>query len=528
MGEIIKMKLTIPKKELKEALIAMSKIIAGRSALPIVNCVKIEGSEDGIAIISATNLEEHLTYIIKGCDGTGAFIIDLKELKDFLKTGKQSDRTVEIEEMGSTVAAMFFHDRVDSVKNITTYPEKDWPKLLGSSIKGKKISGDVFENIQKAIPCAANKDDTRAVLKSVFLEKDAVVATNGKELLKLNCRTGVKTNAILPITRFIQSKYFIVGDGTLSVEKTDEIQYCTFITDSWIYTSKCVFGRNYPNYKQVIPKTNECSITLTTETIMSLQKTIPELESDEEFETVHLYADDKQIKILPSNYTGKALTVDGIYKGNSPITASINRNLLLRSLELGFTKLNFTDGDGYAPILAKDAKGLYVFMPLKGVDTGKIKKAAKAQSKSKAVNSKHGSDKALEFHGKKPEPQGYTPVTSIPEQMISKENKPQQERSNNRSIKKDTVQVPCSKEDKKMPEETKNQGFHVVGESETDHFEELLTSIMEVRVQAKAVFDMTGALAKHVKDAQRAQKVKEREFKHTRDLLGKLKKVSGF
>jgi len=79
-----------------------------------------------------------------------------------------------------------------------------------------------------------------------------------------------------------------------------------------------------------------------------------------------------------------------------------------------------------------------------------------------------------------------------------------------------------------MPEETKkNQGFHVVGESE-DHFEELLTSIMDVRVKAKDVFDMTGTLAKHVKDAQRAQKSKEREFNATRSLLGKLKKVSGF
>ena len=80
-----------------------------------------------------------------------------------------------------------------------------------------------------------------------------------------------------------------------------------------------------------------------------------------------------------------------------------------------------------------------------------------------------------------------------------------------------------------MPQETKERpGFQVVGSSETDSFEELLTSIMDVRVKAKEVFDMTGVLSRHVKDAQRAQKAKEREFKNTRYLLGKLKKVSGF
>ena len=81
-----------------------------------------------------------------------------------------------------------------------------------------------------------------------------------------------------------------------------------------------------------------------------------------------------------------------------------------------------------------------------------------------------------------------------------------------------------------MPEETKNRRlvFKVVEGTEQDPFEELLNSINETRIKAKEVYDMAGTLSKKVKDVQRAQKAKEREFNHTRDLLGKLKKVSGF
>ena len=71
-------------------------------------------------------------------------------------------------------------------------------------------------------------------------------------------------------------------------------------------------------------------------------------------------------------------------------------------------------------------------------------------------------------------------------------------------------------------------GFQVVGENGRDGFDTLLEGVMTVRAKAKDVFEFTGTLAKLVKEAQRLNKTREREFKSTRDLLGKLKKVSGF
>jgi DNA polymerase III sliding clamp (beta) subunit (PCNA family) len=87
------MKLTISKKGLKDALVNLSKIVSSRASLPILGCVKISGEKDGVKV-TGTNLEQTLTCKIKGGEGGGSFIVDLKELKDYLKQGGTTNSTV--------------------------------------------------------------------------------------------------------------------------------------------------------------------------------------------------------------------------------------------------------------------------------------------------------------------------------------------------------------------------------------------------------------------------------------------------
>ena len=149
------------------------------------------------------------------------------------------------------------------------------------------------------------------------------------------------------------------------------------------------------------------------------------------------------------------------------------------------------------------------FMPLRNAEAKKIREAACGN----AVSPEHDSDKTLEFHGRKP-------VLSLP----AAEETKQPTRSIDRTEKK-AVQTPVSKEEI-MAEETKK--FTVVGDAEKDPFEEVLKSIEETRNKAREVLDMTTELTRSVKSLRGAVKARERDFRNTRDLLGKLKKVSGF
>jgi DNA polymerase-3 subunit beta len=454
------MKLTLQIRPLKEALQLLSKLTPNRPALPIQGAVKFSSTSDGITV-SAINLVETLTFNLKG-EGTGSFILNLKDLKEYIKNCRDF---VQFEDIGDRIAAVYHAGNVPCIKQFKTFPLTDWPELP-HPYKGSHVTADVLECIQKAIPSTAPKSDPRNAMKGILLQPDAVIATNGKELLKLNCSTGLKQDVILPVTKFMKTRCFAESDAYIHAEDRN----LTVSNDTWKYTVKCVDG-NYPDYNQVIPRTTANTLQLEPKSTEVLLKGIPSLQGDKEHDTVHLYADGNTVKVLPENLEDPGIDAEGCLRSGGDIAVSLNRNLLIRALELGFTKFCFQK-DGFSPVMARKGSDLYVFMPLRNGDADRIRKAA-ANTGVK--------------------------VTMKAEKVPQKEEK--------------------------MPEKN---GFKVVGEAEADPFEELLNNINETRNKAREVVDMTTALAKDVKAVQRAVKAKERDFRNTQDLIEKLKKVSGF
>jgi hypothetical protein len=94
------------------------------------------------------------------------------------------------------------------------------------------------------------------------------------------------------------------------------------------------------------------------------------------------------------------------------------------------------------------------------------------------------------------------------------------------------VKAVDKKENDSMTNETGEKGFKVTGEvndeSKVDSFEDLITAVGSIRLRAKELSEELIDLQKRLKKSQRLQRQKERDFKSARELLGKLKKVSGF
>ncbi|MEI6057211.1 MAG: hypothetical protein WCR55_14280, partial [Lentisphaerota bacterium] len=62
----------------------------------------------------------------------------------------------------------------------------------------------------------------------------------------------------------------------------------------------------------------------------------------------------------------------------------------------------------------------------------------------------------------------------------------------------------------------------------TDPMEELINKISTVRTKAREIIDITIDVSNQLRNMQKANKTKEREFRSANELLEKLKKVSGF
>ncbi|MCK5843185.1 MAG: hypothetical protein KAG97_00675, partial [Victivallales bacterium] len=363
------MRMSIPKKGLRDALTAMSLIVRSKASLPVLGCARIE-VRGNRGEVRCTDLDQTLSWFVGDAAGEGAFLADLKELREYLRNGG-STGTVEFESGGTETSAVFHEGGIPVVRRFKGFSLDDWPTFSAPKGEGTKIGSEFFENVRKAAPSASD-DTSRRVLRGVMLEPGAVVATNGRELVRLHCATGVKDGVVIPVTKFLQSARFAGNGGRVVVDEDNGAGRLVVSTDDWEYSVKRVEG-TYPDYRRVIPKTKGSVLELSAASIAYLRKGLPLLSCGDEHQTVHLHADTAGLKVLASNFDGPRLEVGEGLKSGDPVSMSVDRRLLSRALELGFARFAFSGKDNYGPVAAYGGGGdVFVFMPLRADNSERI------------------------------------------------------------------------------------------------------------------------------------------------------------
>ncbi len=460
------MQIVISMKELKDAAARLSRVVSGRGSLAVLGAVKVSAER-----ITGTNLSEYLSRRIDG-SGDGEFIIDFKELKEFIK-GSQEAGDVLFDITDDRVSAHYQHKDKPVEHVFVRLPEKDWPTEPTFIAKPEKITADALEAIMHVVPLTS-KDDSRRTLNGVLLEPGAIVASDGKQLVKFHEQTGVKSKVILPKTKVLTSGMLSDQDGTLAQNKC----YCRIISGPWEYAVKGIAG-NYPQYQHVIPKESECSIVISNKDAHYLKSAIPLLESTTEHKAIHLYADNGDVRFLSENLKSIHVKIDAEFTGKDTAVIQMNREPLLQALRFGFNKFSFSPG-GVNPILATGRRDdVFVFMSLHG--------GLPAEQVIKAVHDTYNQPKE--------------------EQEMPKENTENRERPG--AVK---------------PADAGN----AIESEDIDPFEELFSGINQLKQQARETITFANGIQQTVKVIQKSARRREREFKSTRDILDKLKSVSGF
>ncbi len=459
------MQIVISMKELKDALAGLAKVMTTRKSVPVLAAVRVSAA-DGKVRMTGTNLTEFLSRSLEDATGDGSFLIDFKELREFLK-GSRKNGNVAFDVQEDKILAQY--ENVEHT--FMRIPDKDWPTEPVYNSEPDKITAEVLESITLALPIAS-RDDSRRTLNGVFLEPDAIVATDGKQLVRFKGITGVKQNVILPNTKVLSSGLLSGQDGIITQSKC----YCQIAVGPWIYSVKGIAG-TYPQYQHVIPKESECSLAISEQNADYLKSALPPLECKSEHEVVHLYASGKDVRFLSENLDSQHVKLEAEYAGPDDTVVQMSRKPLLKALDLGFNKLSFCPG-GVNPILATGrGNDVFVFMSLYG---------------------------------------GMTPEEVI--KAVNRECPGAVEPDNAENSKQEV---------KDMPNEN-NSGLEVVNHDVANPFDELFVGINQLKLQARNTISYANDLQKKAKAALKQVKQQEREFKSTRDILEKLKTVSGF
>ncbi|MDR0699831.1 MAG: DNA polymerase III subunit beta [Tannerella sp.] len=260
------MKFNVSSSALLSALQSISKVIASKNTLPILDCFLF--NLEGVKLtITASDTETRLVTSVDvvSPDGSGLFAIDAKRLLDPLKELPEQPLTFDINDDNMTVNVDYENGKFNLPgQRYDTYPQQR--PLKDNAISLEVESQILLNGINRAFFAAAD-DELRPVMTGIYFDivTDSLtfVASDGHELVRLrnlSIRSSESASFILPkkpanILRGLLAK----TSGNATVIFDDNNAYIK--TSVFEMVCRLIEGR-YPNYDAVIPPENPNKATI--------------------------------------------------------------------------------------------------------------------------------------------------------------------------------------------------------------------------------------------------------------------------
>ena len=351
---------------------------------------------------------------------------------------------------------------------LITVKDVEWPDMSPKvEAPNCLLLPDGIVNLFARAAQIVDRNEPRAILHGINLSADGITVTNGKELLNFDCLLELESSITIPLPlALMQTK--VAEAGTFTYWACgNEFRFVIRI-GAWSWTNKSLPGI-YPNWKKVIPESNTLtrSITFPPESVQKLEAFLKNVPDDPPHNAVEL--SDGTGMTLNVSASGEKTCVTAEFTGDWTESLTLSKTVLLRLLREGHTRIQC--GDGHVPILALGGGGRYIAMPM---------------------------------HQPRIEPKENTQTQ--PQEETQMEN-------TEMKVVPATEQVVAPK---------------IEPETNLNPLDELSMSIEAFKQKLKASFDEVAALARKVKEAQIAQRQKERDFVQTRRVLERIRMASGF
>ena len=255
------MKFVVSSTALQTQLLSLSRVIASKNSLPILDCFlfTLEGNRLNI-VASDTETRMETSIEVSEVDGGGSFAIPAKILLDPLRELPDQPLTFDINDSNLGIFIYFHNGKYNFIgQRADVYPEQ---RQLGDGVVEFTIDIDLFLNGINRTLFATADDELRPVMNGIYLDMNTegitFVASDGHKLVRLKT-TEAKINEeraafILPKKPANVLKNILAKEeGQVNLRFDAGNASITFGN----YTMFCrlIEGR-YPNYNSVIPREN--------------------------------------------------------------------------------------------------------------------------------------------------------------------------------------------------------------------------------------------------------------------------------
>ena len=260
------MKFNVSSSELLSALQSISKVIASKNTLPILDSFlfNLEGEK---LTITASDVETRLVTSIEviNPEGSGLFAIDAKRLLDPMKELPEQPLGFDISDDNMTVNVNYENGRFNLPgQKGDAYPQQK--PIKEGAISLTLESQILLNGISRALFATAD-DELRPVMNGIYFdiypENLTFVASDGHKLVRLrnlSLQSNDRANFILPKKPANMLKGLLAKNADSVIVTFDE-NNAYVKTPSFEMICRLIEGR-YPNYDAVIPTDNPNIVTI--------------------------------------------------------------------------------------------------------------------------------------------------------------------------------------------------------------------------------------------------------------------------
>lgn len=333
------MRFTVSSTALSSKLVALSRVINSKNALPILGDFVFDVSEQTLRLTASDSENTMQTTVeLTDSDGDGRFAIGNHDLLEAVKGFSEQPITFDVD-LQSNIAKITYQNGLFSLptENADEYPTA---QTVGDAATTIVISNQMLaENINRSIFATA-QDELRPVMNGIFFDLTpdclAIVASDGHKLVRnkiYSIKSDQPASFILPKKPATLLKNLLGKDGgdvTIRFdERNAEINY-----GDGIILCRLIEGR-YPNYNSVIPQNNPNELRVDRSGLLAALRRVQPFANDSsnlirfhvEGSTLQLDAEDYDFsktatERMSCDYNGQPMSIG--FKGSSFIEVLSN------------------------------------------------------------------------------------------------------------------------------------------------------------------------------------------------------------
>lgn len=260
------MRFDVSSTALLTRLQSISKVIASKNSLPILDSFLFELSQDKLVITASDAETRMVTSVdVMNVEGEGLFAITAKNLLEPLKELPEQPLTFTIDDDSMEIVIHFLNGKYNFIgQRGDTYPQQ---KPLKENPISLTIDSQMLLNgISRSLFATAD-DELRPVMNGVYFdihtEDLTFVASDGHKLVRLrnlSIQSPERASFILPKKPANLLKG-LLGKETEPVTITFDENNAYVTCKSFEMVCRLIEGR-YPNYNSVIPQENPYKVTI--------------------------------------------------------------------------------------------------------------------------------------------------------------------------------------------------------------------------------------------------------------------------